>query len=98
MCAVASLLMASAFSRNKTTFVPKEGFVPDEVTAIAIAEAVLKPIYGVEQIESERPYHAKLVSGVWWIGGTLPRGRVGGVAVIRISKRDGRVLSVTHGQ
>lgn len=92
------ILIASAVGQHQPKFVPKDGYVPNETTAIAIAEAVLKPIYGVTQVESERPYHAKLISGTWWVGGTLPAGRVGGVAVVRISKKDARVLSVSHGQ
>ena len=96
--ALVTLLALSASSSSDPTSMPKEGFVPDEATAIAIAEAVLKPIYGAKQMESERPYHAKLINGVWWVGGTLPPKRVGGVAVIKISKRDARVLSLTHGE
>lgn len=92
------ILIASGIGENPYKFTPKDGFVPNETTAIAIAEAVLKPIYGDKQVESERPYHAKLISGVWWVGGTLPGGKVGGVAVVKISKKDARVLSVSHGQ
>jgi|SRR6185437_4216965 len=92
------ILITSAIAQNPHSFTPKDGFVPNETTAIAIAEAVLKPIYGDKQVESEKPYHAKLISGVWWVGGTLTTGRVGGVAIVRISKKDARVLSVSHGQ
>jgi hypothetical protein len=53
---------------------PKEGFVPDKETAIAIARAVLIPIYGAKQIESEEPLLAHLESGVWTVEGTLSAG------------------------
>jgi len=83
------------------------GYVPDEATAVKIAEAALIPVYGKEHIESERPFHAKLSSGVWTVGGTLycagPNGQrgtgtqcAGGVAVVKISEADGRILSMTH--
>lgn len=39
--------------------VPKEGFVPNETVALAIADAVLKPVYGKETIESELPFTAR---------------------------------------
>ena len=39
---------------------PQGGFVPDQQTAVLIAEAVLTPIYGHEHIESERPFTARL--------------------------------------
>ncbi len=51
---------------------PKEGFVPDSTTAVVIAEAVLIPVYGREQIESERPLTAILKGDVWTVSGTLP--------------------------
>ncbi|WP_415655642.1 YbbC/YhhH family protein [Roseateles sp.] len=83
--------------RNGGGHVPPNGLVPDARTAIAIAVAIWKPIYGAKQIESQRPFKATLVQGVWHVEGSLPRGTVGGVAEARISKTDGRVVYVTHG-
>jgi NTF2 fold immunity protein len=81
------------------TYKPPQGFVPNEKVAIAIAVAIWGPIYGAAQVAQEKPYHAKLVNGVWWVSGSLPRGwSVGGVAEARIQKVDGRILGVTHGQ
>ena len=77
---------------------PKNGYVPDAKTAIAIAEAVLSPIYEEKQIQSERPFHAVLKNGVWIVSGSLPEGYEGGVAEIRIDKRTGRILSHIHGK
>jgi hypothetical protein len=95
-CLIWTLSLSAADKPRPYT--PKNGFVPDESTAIAIAEAVLTPIYGRETVESERPYHVKLEAGVWLVGGSLPEGRVGGVAVIKISRKDGRILFVSHGK
>ncbi len=81
---------------------PRTGYVPDEATAVKIAEAVLVPIYGEKQIESERPFHAELNGDVWTITGTFhcPVGRIcaGGVAEIQLSATDARILSVRHGK
>ena len=86
-------------------FRPKSGFVPDSKTAVKIAEAVLIPVYGEKQIESERPFTAKLKDGVWTVYGTLrcPDGKggtttscLGGAAEVQISKDDARVLSMVH--
>jgi hypothetical protein len=90
--------LALALDASPTGFIPKNGYVPDEATAIKIAEAVLIPIYGREQIEGERPFKATLNSDVWVVTGSLQAGRVGGVAVVKISKKDARVLAVTHGK
>lgn len=78
-------------------FQPKAGVVPDEKTAIRIAEAVLLPIYGERTIGSERPLKA-LRDGVWMVEGTLPKGVDGGTAVVRLSRDDGRVLFIAHYQ
>ena len=95
-----TLTMAVVFAEElpKHSYKPKEGYVPDEKTAIKIAVAVWSPIYGEEKIQQEKPFHAVLTNGVWVVEGSLPKGRRGGVAVAEISKDDGRVLLVSHGR
>jgi hypothetical protein len=86
---------------------PKRDYVPNSETAAAIAEAVFIPVYGRKLIESERPFRATLKDNVWTVTGTLycPEGGpqteklpscYGGVAVVRISKTDARVISMAH--
>jgi len=96
-----------AFCQADAGYKPKVGYVPDKTTATKIAEAVLIPVYGEKQIESERPFTATLKNDVWTVGGTLRctdgKGGVttecdGGVAMVRISKRDARILYMIHGQ
>jgi hypothetical protein len=77
-------------------YFPKNGFVPDERTAIAIAEAVFIPIYGKEQIDSEKPLKGKLKNGIWTVQGSLPKGWDGGNAVVTIARQNGRIVFVTH--
>lgn len=72
--------------------------VPDEATAIALAEKKLIPIYGKKQIQSEEPFRAKLERNTWHVWGYLPLEDVGGVAEIWIDARSGKVLKVTHGK
>jgi hypothetical protein len=99
-CAVLFSVLAHAQS-----YAPKDGFVPDPKTAVKIAEAVLIPVYGEKQIESERPFKAVLESDVWTVDGTLrcPDGKggvttmcVGGTAEAKLSKTDGRILKMIH--
>jgi hypothetical protein len=77
---------------------PPQGYVPDQVTAIKIAVAVWEPIYGKERIAHETPYVVRLSGDTWIVEGSLPPSSVGGVATAEISKKDGRVLRVSHGQ
>lgn len=81
---------------------PASGYVPDSKTAVKIAEAVLIPVCGEKQIESERPLTATLKNRVWTVTGTLrcPDGKGGttsscdgGVAEVQISKNDARISS-----
>jgi len=81
------------------SYIPQQGFVPDEATAIRIAEAVLFPVYGADQIKREEPFTVTLQDDIWTIEGkTLPRDVVGGVVFLQISKTDARVVRMTHGK
>jgi hypothetical protein len=77
---------------------PKSGFIPNEKTAIKVAEAILSTIYGEKQITSERPFHAVLKDETWTIAGSLPKGWDGGVASIHLDKKTGAVISYIHGK
>jgi hypothetical protein len=76
---------------------PKNGFVPDEATAVRIGEATAVAQYGEKTIAEERPFRARLYGEIWIVQGTLhPQGADGGTAVIKINKTDGRILFMTH--
>ena len=77
---------------------PKDGFVPNEQTAIQIAVAVWTPIYGKENIERQKPYKAWLKDGIWHVAGHLPKNMVGGVAIAEIQKSDAKIVRVSHGK
>jgi len=80
------------------SYIPKDGFVPNESVAISIAVAIWVPIYGAEAISRQKPYRATLVNDAWVVEGSLPQGMKGGVALAEIAKKDGRILRVTHGK
>ena len=74
----------------------RRGMVPDKETAIKIAESIWYPIYG-SHIYSELPFIAELEGDtVWVVQGSLPKGKIGGCAMIRIRKSDAAVLYVIH--
>ena len=97
------LLVASAKADDQYNYRPEGGYVSRRETAIAIGEVILKSIYGKRMIDAEKPLKATLSpDGVWLIEGS---GRLipgilqkGGVAEIWISKSDGRILRVLHGE
>jgi hypothetical protein len=73
----------------------RDGYVPDEMTAIKIAEAIWLPIYGNE-IYKYKPFKAKLIGGkVWEIYGTVYTQK-GGSPIAKIRKSDCKIIEVTH--
>src|SRR5271166_2965794 len=80
---------------------PEDHEVLDSASALKIAEKALVHVYGKKKIEHEKPLNAVLKDDVWTISGTLhcPNGAavcVGGVAVAKISRLDGHVISIAH--
>jgi hypothetical protein len=75
-----------------------EDYVPDEATAVKIAEAIWLPVYG-KSIYDDKPFTATLKnSDVWIVEGTPGKGLKGGVPYIEIQKSDCKILVVTHGK
>jgi hypothetical protein len=92
-----NMLIGNVAADEDHLFVPESGFVPNEKTAIRIAEAVLFPIYGEDKIKQERPFTATLNNGIWTVIGSLPKPYTsGGTAIAKISKKDGRIIGVIH--
>ena len=68
----------------------------DEQTAIKIAELILVKIYGKDVLK-QRPWNVSLKGDTYEINGTFhEKNAVGGVAEIKISKSDGRILEYLH--
>lgn len=101
------LLLTVAASAQNPPPAPKVR-VPDAATALSIAEPVLIKVYGKRNIDYERPLTATLDNGIWSVSGSLccpdANGQrtcefgkcAGGVAVLKLRERDGKILSVSH--
>jgi hypothetical protein len=91
-------VLATGLSANgERGKLPENGVIPDERTAVAVAEAVFSPVYGKDYVDKFLPYHAELQDGLWTVYGTLrPAGAHGGTPQLRINKQDGRVLEIWH--
>jgi hypothetical protein len=72
---------------------PKEGLVPNEETAIAIAKAVARARFGASALNRTWPVRATLVGGgkIWEVGEVLPPDTmgVGGSVSVHISRFNG---------
>jgi hypothetical protein len=74
---------------------PKECFVPNEKTAIMVAEAIWLPIFG-DDIYKYKPFKAKLIDGrTWKVYGTVHTAKGGSpFAIIQMS--DCKIIKVYH--
>jgi hypothetical protein len=80
------------FIEGRAHYFPTSGFIPDSLTAIAIAEAVMRPIVGVDYLRDQRPLTAMLQGDVWVVSGSLPAGAIGGAAVLELARSNAAVL------
>ena len=91
---------AIAYARRiivgEKTYIPAAGYVPDSSTAVAIATAVLAPIYGKAKIDAEKPWHTGLKDGVWTVVGTFNGKGEGGEAIVQIDKKTAAIVFVGH--
>jgi hypothetical protein len=90
----AMLLLAAAFdttSAQSPTASPRVT-IPDEATAIRVAEAVLTSAYTAKDMEGSRPYKAHLSDGVWLVWGTVPKDAVGEPLFVQIDQARGCIL------
>jgi hypothetical protein len=83
---------------RKGGFLPENGVVPDEKTAITIAEAVLAPVWGQLLVDAQRPFEAVLKGDVWRVYGTSLAGpdEHGGELMVELSRKTGEVISMAH--
>src|SRR5262245_8603242 len=98
LLAIAIVAMMTNTRAAEHSYSPPDGFVPDATTAIAIAEAVLIPIYGRAEVEAERPFSASLKGGDWTVLGHQEANQTGGAALVVIDKSSGRIVRVSHGR
>ncbi|WP_162996785.1 NTF2 fold immunity protein [Mucilaginibacter kameinonensis] len=84
-------LHLSCKNKNKT-IIKVDGLVPDQKTAIKIAEAVWLPIYG-KKIYDEEPFIASLTeNGNWMILGSIHGQHGGGELMIILQPKDGKII------
>lgn len=82
--------------KSSRSFMPRDGYVPNKETAIAIAYAVAVPVYGKETIEAEKPLRAELAEGKWIVLGTLQKVTAGGTLIVQIDQKSGKICYLNH--
>ncbi len=87
-------LMTASLSFAAEKHLPKAGVVPDEATAIKIAEAVLLPLYGEDEMVRQRPLIARFDGKLWTVMGRIRPSSRGNSVIVIIAKKDGRILRI----
>lgn len=82
---------------NRKQWDINQGYVPDSITAVQIAQIIFVRVYG-EKVLKKRPFIAILKKGIWIVDGSLDKGVDGGVPHIEIQKSDGKIIYLTHGK
>jgi NTF2 fold immunity protein len=91
---LAGVLVASGQTPKK-----QRDYVPDEKTAVRIAEAVLVAQYGEERVNAQLPLHADGSNGDYWIvqgHGPGPATSKGGGPAVWINKHTGCLKVMEH--
>jgi hypothetical protein len=89
------LLFASGHHQKLPGYIPKDGFVPDKITAIALARAVLSPMYRENKIEIDEEFTVLSDTDTGHISShTTPatKYQLGGRFQLEISKSKGCIL------
>ena len=74
---------------------PKDGYVPNEETAILISKAILIPMYG-KNVFDGITLQATLVDSIWKVSGVMKKLHPGGVPYVEIKKRNGEIINAYH--
>jgi hypothetical protein len=90
--------LKSALNNSSEKQILVDTIVKSQKTAIKYAETILFESYGQKNIERQKPYEVYKIDGYWIIGGTLPKGMLGGTFLIIINSKNGQVIKLTHGK
>ncbi|PWJ33122.1 NTF2 fold immunity protein [Sediminitomix flava] len=93
----ASVYLQNALDDKKQhNFIGLESILDTEEIAISFAEMILMKVYGVNQIQDQRPYDAFQLDGYWIIKGTIPKQKRGGTFLIIICDKTCEIVRLTH--
>ena len=70
-------------------------YVPNETTAVKIAEAIWVGVWGEEKVNKSKPIKATLTDGIWHVVGTMPpTATKGGTMHMTLQASDCKIIDV----
>ncbi len=91
-----AILNNETFSEKELNYSPKP--INDPKSAVNIAEDILFNTYGKKNIERQRPYNLVFQDSYWIINGTKNKDEFGGVFLIILNSKNGKIIKLTHGE
>lgn len=89
-------LFCTSMYKIEKAEVQEDVFVPNAETAIKVAEAIWLPIFG-NGIYEKKPFKAELLNNeIWIVKGSLKPEEIGGVPIIKIQKKDCKIIELYH--
>ncbi|WP_312082864.1 NTF2 fold immunity protein [Epilithonimonas hominis] len=70
----------------------------DAKSAVNIAEKILFQVYGKDHIKKQRPYNLVFQNDYWILNGTRPEPIIGGVFLIIMNSKNGKIVELIHGK
>lgn len=75
---------------------PQCGYIATPEMAIKISLVLIEHFYGQDWIKSQKPFKATLRGEYWLVeGAPVTEGSTGSVLYVKLSKKDGRVVTLT---
>jgi hypothetical protein len=93
-----NFLAEDSYKYSSHHYTAPAGLVTSPAAAAGIAEIVAKTVYGEEQIQEQKPLIVSFNRDIWYVRGQRKKASFGGVVEIEVSKIDGRILRISHGQ
>ncbi|SEH38757.1 NTF2 fold immunity protein [Epilithonimonas hominis] len=84
------------FSEQGSNYPPKP--INEAKNAVDIAEDILFNTYGEKNIKRQRPYNLVFQDSYWIINGTKKKAEIGGVFLIILNSKNGKIIKITHGE
>ena len=91
-----TILNNETFSEQALNYPPKP--INDAKNAVDIAEDILFNTYGEKNIKRQRPYNLVFQDSCWIINGTKKKAEIGGVFLIILNSKNGKIIKITHGE
>ncbi len=93
--AVCVLILSIATTDHENQDSPQINYVPNEQTAVRVAEVIWTELWGEKFVNGCKPFSADSSKGVWHVHGKIPSpGSLGGTIHMKLQICDCKILEI----